>query len=193
MKPRNILLLGGAGSGKTSVLQKTMALLTRKRFGGYFVRSLPGGLLPTRRASHPRGLREIPEKHLVLVRGKHRTLSERPFRRQVEAGESTLFEAAVLRAESWEALQTARSEAEIVVIDDLEELEETGGDIQQLVGELFSSPLAVLATCRKLTSPWIEALSQRDDTLILEIHHGNRATLERTVANHLADLLPLPG
>lgn len=187
MPLRNILLLGDAGAGKTTVLQKTMALLSRRRFGGFFVRTLPGGPLPTRRTSPPRGLRERAERHLVVVAGKQRHLSSRPLRSQV--GDGARVDPTSLLEEGLQALERALEEAEVVVVDDLQDVAALEPRMREPVDRAFTAAPVVLATARHREDAWVAELAAREDTLVLEIAAENRSVLERALADRLSEIL----
>ena len=55
-----------------------------------------------------------------------------------------------------------------------------------------SSRAPGVRTTRGVDPPWLEELSRRSDTLVIEVLEGNRAGLEATLADHLvAALTPL--
>jgi nucleoside-triphosphatase THEP1 len=186
---KNILLVGEPGSGKTTVLQKTMALLPRLRFGGFFVRTLEGGRTPARRAAAPPGHRQRPERRLVLVRGRSRELSERPLARTIEPSSLTVYDPTSFLEAALPCLEAARREADVVVLDELEDLEDAHQEAFAQVRSLFEQGPLVVATARNRARPWIDALATREDTLLIEVRGDNRAIVDRLLAVRLAQAL----
>jgi nucleoside-triphosphatase THEP1 len=190
MTPRNILLVGEPGSGKTTVLQKTMALLPRRKFGGFFIRNLEGGRQPTRKAATLPGYRERRERHLVLIRGKTRQLAERPLERHIAAARETwVLDPTSLLEEGLRSVVQAQEEAEVVVLDALEEAVFLERAFQERIQEVFACPAVVLAATREISSEWIQNLAQLPETVVLEVRQENRATLQQRLADQLSTML----
>lgn len=181
----NILLIGASGAGKTTVLQRTLSLLPRVRFGGFFVRSLQGGPQPPTRTATAPGQTEPAARHLVLVRGRTRELADRPVARHLEGARVTVVDPTSLSEDGLPCLEEALRDSQVVVLDELDRLAAASTDLEPPVRAAFEGPRPVLATARSTEEPWIDELARRPDTLVIEVREGNRAGLEAELADHL--------
>lgn len=185
----NILLVGTAGSGKTSVLQRTISLLPKVRFGGFFVRALRGGPQPPTRAATAPGQREPAARHLVLVRGRVRELADRPVARHLEGTRITVVDPTSLSEDGLPCLEEALRGSDVVVVDELDRLAGASAELEGPVRAAFDGPRPVLASARSTERPWIAELAERPDTLVVEVKRSNRAGLEAELADRLMEAL----
>lgn len=182
---KNILLVGAAGTGKTSVLQRTISLLPKVRFGGFFVRALQGGPQPPTRAATAPGQTEPAARHLVLVRGRTRELADRPVARHLEGARVTVVDPTSLSEDGLPCLEEAMADSDVVLLDELDRLAAASDELEAPVRSAFEGPLPVLASARSTEETWLEELAERPDTLVVEVHRGNRTGLEAELANRL--------
>ena len=185
----NILLVGTAGSGKTSVLQRTISLLPKVRFGGFFVRTLRGGPHPPSRSATAPGQTEPAARHLVLVRGRHRELADRPVARHLERAKVTVVDPTSLSQVGLPCLEEAMRESDVVVLDELDRLAAASDELEGPVRAAFEGPRPVLAAARATEAPWLAELAERKDTLVLEVAQANRTGLEAELADRLMEAL----
>jgi nucleoside-triphosphatase THEP1 len=189
---KNILLVGAAGSGKTSVLQRTISLLPKVRFGGFFVRALQGGPQPPTRAATAPGQREPAARHLVLVRGRQRELADRPVARHLEGTRVTVVDPTSLSEDGLPCLEEAMRDSDVVVLDELDRLAAASAELEGPVRAAFECSRPVLASARVADEPWLEELAERADTLVIEVLRANRTGLEQELADRLMAALEAP-
>lgn len=171
--PSNRLLVGPPRVGKTRVLQKTMALLPRLRFGGFFCRQIPQGS----------------GSQLVLVEGRHRELADGVLARPLEVPGMVAFDSATLLDEGVPAIERALAEAQVVVIDQIGDFEASHPEFQAVVRRAFEGPRPVLATCPVPRPPLARELAERNDTLEVSVETGSRALRPQELADALVAIL----
>lgn len=171
---RHLLLIGPDGTGKTSVLQKVLARLTRVRFGGYFARA------------PERGRRD---RQIVVVRGRDRTLAERPLARESPTARLTVFDPSALLEDAVPAILEAIAAAEVVVVDGIGEVETRQAGFVDAVRRAFGGRAPVLATAPGLETPLARELAGRADVRVIRVDTQNRCVLDAEVADLLMGIL----
>ena len=107
----------------------------------------------------------------------------------IEETPLTVFDPTSFVEQALPCLEEARTQADVVVLDGLEDLEDSHAEAFARVQALFEDGPLVVAATRDRNRPWFEALRHREDTLVLEVRDDNRAVVDRDLADRLTRAL----
>ena len=156
---RHVLFTGEVGSGKSTALRRTLALLDA-RAGGLETYS-----------PEPRGVR--PKRLLLRAYGGDEggtlvCMVPCEDRSQI----APVFDALAVRL-----LEDAQREADIVVIDEIGRLERDAHAYHAALEDCFNGLRPVLGVIRKRQADWADWIREREDVLLLEVTQDNRDAL----------------
>ena len=179
--PNNFLITGHPGSGKTSVIERTMSILRGLglRAGGMYCPEIREG-----------GVR-VGFKIVDIMTGEERILAhvDQPTGPQVSryrvnvASVDELSESAITRA---------LRDADYLVIDEIAPMEIHSEGFKRAVLAALDSPKPVLAVVHQRTQTgFIGEAKAREDVVIFEVTDGTRAVLPELLAEKVQSQLPL--
>lgn len=162
--PNNFFITGSPGSGKTTVIKKTSALLEEKGLD-------PGGIYcPDIRSDGRRKGFKI----IDIMTGKSRILAHS----ELDKGPSvSKYRVNVSDVDeiSEEAIPMALREADFVIIDEIAPMEVYSKTFRKYAKEAFDSKKPLLGVIHKRSeSGYIGKIKERKDTQIFEINKKNR-------------------
>lgn len=172
-RPRNLLVVGDPGAGRTTVLQKLVATLPRVSFGGFVTREVG-----------PRGH----QQRLLILEGRQQRLVERPLRRSPEGSGVSIFDPTCLVQHGLPALEHASRTCHVVLVDELGPDEAAVPLVGPRLQGLFDAATPVVATGQPGVE-LVQRLGRREDTRVLECDPGRRAVLAAEVADLLVEML----
>ena len=154
---RHVLLTGEVGSGKSTALLKTLALLGGVRAAGietYY--------------PEPRGAQE---KSLYMRAwgnpGTGQFLTRVPGSDNCAAGN-------VFDTLGCALLKRAQAEGELIVIDEIGRLEKHAGRYQAALARCLEGDVPMLCTVRKLKAPWADWIRSHPAVTLIEVTQANR-------------------
>ena len=161
MGPRNILITGLPGSGKTTLVEKTLRRMKVSAVG-FITREI-------RQHGNRAGF------SIDTLDGRTGVLAHVDFKSRFRVGRygvriETIHEIAVpsLRSSSADIL---------IVIDEIGKMECLSEVFRKAVMEVLDSPNLVLATIAMKGDSFIQGLKSRDDVSVIELNQSNRDTL----------------
>ncbi|MCX7642852.1 MAG: NTPase [Armatimonadetes bacterium] len=179
MLRKNLLITGLPGVGKTTVIRKVLALLTREvKFDGFFTEEV----------------REKGERigfQIVTADGQKAWLAKRGFPSPHKVGKYGVNVEAI-GSVAIPALKRALKQADIVVIDEIAKMELSHPAFAEVVWECLESSKPVLGVIQRTQLPFINKVKAREDVQIFEVTHQNRNELPEKIAKELAQLLCKP-
>jgi nucleoside-triphosphatase len=172
--PTAFLLTGRPGIGKTTVIQKTLALLGDRPVGGFYTREV-----------REQGQRVGFE--LVTLDGTIATLAttrSHNFAQAQPFGRYTVNLAAI-DGVGVPALRRAWQASGIVVIDEIGPMEILSRPFQEIVWQIVNSEAWLLATIVQRPEPFADRVKQRPNVRLIEVVTANRETLPERLAAEL--------
>lgn len=169
---RTLLLTGRPGIGKTTVIQKVVAVLG-PRAGGFYTEEIrgPGGR---------KGFR------LVTLDGEETIIAHVDLKGggRPRVGRYGVDVEAIERV-GVAALQRAMAEGRIVVVDEIGKMELFCGPFKDAVLQAVGGPHTVLATVMAHPNPWADALKALPVVTLWEVTEKNRDRLPEQVLRWL--------
>ena len=175
-RKRLILILGPAKVGKTTVVQKVMAL-SKRRFGGFFT-------LANQEAKER-------DFKLVTVLGREKGVPD-PSHKLISpcAVENvTTFNLDELESRGVTALHSALSSSEVVVVDELGAMQLHSPTFKRLFEELLASTAILIVTGNDKGLSYFAKLKKREDCVVFPITAESRCTIPDKINDHLHELL----
>jgi len=176
--PCNLLLTGRPGSGKTTVIQRTLALLHTVRCSGFTTAEIRG--------RHGRlGF------YATTLDGRRIVLAHigRPGPPRVGAYG---VDVAAFEREIVPALDVRRREVELFVVDEIGKMECFSAAFCAAVERLLEDGRPLLGTIALRGPGLIERVRRRPDVELIEVTTTNRATLPAELAKRLRGLIARP-
>ncbi len=174
--PNNFFVTGRPGSGKTSVIERTMSILRERglRAGGIYCPEIREG-----------GVR-LGFKIIDIMTGEGRILAHVG---QREGPQVSKYRVNVVNVDelSEAAIGRALREADFVVIDEIAPMETYSEGFKRSVLDALDSPKPLLAVIHQRTrTGFIGGIKARDDIKILEVMPGTQARLPKQLAELVA-------
>ena len=172
---RLILILGPSKVGKTTVVQKVMAL-SKRRFGGFFT-------LANQEAKER-------DFKLITVLGREKGVPDPSHKLMSPCAieNVTTFNIDELEGRGLEALHQALKLSEVIVIDELSSLQLHSSHFKKLFEELLASKSILIVTGAE-DNDYIENLKAREDSEVFQITAESRCTIPEKISEHLHQLL----
>lgn len=162
---KNLLLTGRPGVGKTTVIQRVLAMLSRDvRATGFYTQELRG----------PQGRLGF---IAITLAGQQHTLAHVDFRDRHRVSrygvDVTTFEAHVVPT-----IDPARHpDASLIVVDEIGKMECFSEVFRETVTRALDSPVPVLATIALKGNTFIQGIRSRKDVELIEVTVSNRDEL----------------
>lgn len=171
---RHVLFTGEIGSGKSTALRRTLALLGAQAGGLRTYSPEPRGVRPKRLLLRAYGSGE--EGTLVcMIPGEDRS--------QVVP----LFNTLAIRL-----LEDAQRDADIVVIDEIGRLERDAHAYHAALKACLDGAKPILGVIRKQQAAWADWIRAREDVLLLEVTQDNRDALPEMAAAQIQSVIAEP-
>lgn len=168
---RHVLFTGEVGSGKSTALRQTLALLGENVSGIETYSPEPRGVRPKRLFLRAYGSRD--EGTLVcMVPGEDRS------------GVETIFDTVAV-----EYLKEARKKEGVLVIDEIGRLERGAHAYHSALRACFDGTKPVLGVLRRQQADWADWIRNRSDVLLLEVTEDNRDALPELAAGVIGKAL----
>jgi nucleoside-triphosphatase THEP1 len=175
-RPKNIILQGRPGAGKTTVVERIVSRLPEGAAGGFFTREIREGGVRV-------GFR------IVDLQGGHGLLGHVNVRGMQRVGKYGVDVASFERI-GVGAVERALMFGQIVVIDEIGRMELFSRKFQTVVIEAFGSSNSVLATMMEGHHAFAERVRKREDVVVLDVTPATRAVLPGRVLRTLGHGLP---
>ncbi|MDI6884438.1 MAG: NTPase [Hadesarchaea archaeon] len=177
--PNNFLITGRPGSGKTSVIERTMSILRERglRAGGIYCPEIREG-----------GVR-LGFKIIDIITGEERILAHV---NQREGPQVSKYRVNVKNVDelSEAAIGRALQEADFVVVDEIAPMELHSEGFRRAVWAALDSPKPLLAIIhQRTTTGFIGNVKARPDIKIFEVTPSTRAGLTKRLAEFIAEAL----
>ena len=171
-----LLLTGGPGVGKTTIIRKVVARLS-VRAGGFYTEEVRG-----------RGRRT--GFRLVTLDGATGLLASVNIRSPYSVGKYKVH-LDDLEQVGVESLRRAveQPDVSVVVVDEIGKMELFSEAFRQVVLAALDSAKPVLATVMFHPHPWADAVKARSDAILIEVTPENRRMLPAQVFHWLGDML----
>ncbi|MBR5301963.1 MAG: hypothetical protein IKU38_03935 [Clostridia bacterium] len=171
---QHVLFTGEVGSGKSTALRRTLALLGMQTGGLETYSPEPRGVRPKRLLLRAYGSNE--EGTLVcMIPGEDRS--------QV----APLFDMLAVRL-----LEAAQRQDEVVVIDEIGRLERDAHAYHAALKACLDGEKPVLGVIRKQQAAWADWIRAREDVLLLEVTPDNRDALPQMAAEQIRRSIAAP-
>lgn len=172
--PKNILITGLPGVGKTTLIKKLSRELTRFHPAGFYTEEIrEGGIRKGFRiASIPEGTTAV----LAHV-GMKSPSKVGKYSVDVPSFEQYL-----------DQLNLAHADTRLAIIDEIGKMECLSAVFRELIGSLLGSSTPVVATVALKGTGFIEGLKRREDVMLVEISEANR---DSVVQDILRSVLPI--
>jgi len=165
--PKNLLLTGYPGSGKTTVIMRFLALAGFDA-GGFYTEEM-------RKGNERTGFK------IVTLDGEETILAEAGFRSKYRVGRYGVnVEGVELVAVV--ALENALESKDLVVIDEIGKMECYSQKFRDAVTTCLDGPKPVVATIAKRGDKFIESVKTRRDVVIYEVTPATRDGLPEKLA-----------
>jgi nucleoside-triphosphatase len=168
--PNNLLLTGRPGIGKTTVIQKTIALLPQLRLQGFTTGEIRG----------PRGREGF---HATTLTGHEIVLAHvnlsGPYRVSKYSVDVATFEkeiVPVLRAEQ---------EVDLFILDEIGKMECFSRAFRDAVEQLLAASHPLLGTIARRGPAFIQQIQRRPDVELIEVTMANRDQLPGQIGRRL--------
>lgn len=164
-----ILLTGPPGCGKTTLIKRVVNEVALPA-GGFYTEEIrePGGRVGFK---------------IVTLDGQEAVFAHADFKTPKRVGKYGL-DLSALETVGIDALRTAVRAQRLVVIDEIGPMEIRSALFRDVVNEVFDSGLPVLATISARSLPFTDAIKERRDVTMTEVHSKNREQL----VSQLSDL-----
>ncbi len=160
---RNILLTGSPGIGKTTVIKKTLEILSSSKISGFYTGEIREG-----------GVRKGFE--IRTLDGRGGILSHVDIRSQYRVGKYKVdvrgFEDIAIPE-----LNPDRADIDLIVIDEIGKMECFSDKFKHSVIEALDSEKKVLATIAGKGDRFIQGIKRREDVVVREVTKENRDKL----------------
>lgn len=165
---KNVLLTGPAGAGKTTMILKAVRRLG-DRASGFYTEEIRSG-------KRVEGLR------VKSLQGREATLATRADPEAVLTPDAPrvgelVVDPAVLEAVAAPAVRDATRRGRVVIVDEIGPITYLSDALAQAIGDALDGPSSVLGTITRDSDPRLDEIRGREDTLVLELHRGNRDAL----------------
>lgn len=161
---RHVLFTGEVGSGKSTALRRTLALIDVDACGIETYSPEPRGVKPKRLFLRAYGSKD--EGTLVcMIPGEDR------------AGVVSVFDTVAV-----ELLEKARRDGDVIVIDEIGRLERDAHAYHSVLQACLDGTKPVLGVIRRQQAVWADWIREREDVLLLEVTQENRDALPNEAA-----------
>lgn len=157
-----IFLTGVPGSGKTTLIRRVVARLTRPA-GGFYTQEI-----------RERGVRKGFE--IITLDGQRGILAHVKLPSKSRIGKYGV-DTNLLDALAIPAIQDAIREKRVVVIDEIGPMEILSPQFRQVVLEALQSNTSLLGTIVRRSVPFTDRIKARPDVTLIEVKTENRETL----------------
>ncbi len=176
--PKNVLLTGRPGVGKTTVLRRVLEHLP-VRAGGFYTEEIREG---GRRLGFA----------VVTTGGRRAVLSHVDLRSPHAVGRYRVSVEAI-EAVAVPALLEALRSADLVVVDEIARMELCSPRFAEAVRAVLDGPRPVLGVIQAARLPFLDEVRRRPDVRLMEVTAANRDDLPGWIAADLRRLLGRPG
>jgi nucleoside-triphosphatase len=163
-----VLLSGRPGSGKTTVIERALALMSQARAGGFF----------TREIRDIQGVRLGFE--IVTLDGQRATLAHIRTRSSHRVGKYGVDVEALDRV-GVAAVSNAIEDADLIIIDEIGKMELFSLRFRDAVVEAIQSPKPVLATIMVRPHPFADRVKAMPGITLLEVTPASRDALPERI------------
>jgi len=170
--PRNLLLTGTPGVGKTTVIGRVAEGLAVKRLGGFYTEEI-------RQAGLRQGFR------LLGFDGRERLIAHIDLPKRYRVGKYGVDVAAIDKAV--EELLIPKAGLELYMVDEIGKMECFSARFISAMRRLLDSDETVIATVAKKGTGLIAEVKQRPDCLLWEITYENRDEMPGKVLGWLQE------
>lgn len=155
---KNILLTGPPGCGKTSLIQEVLSKLKGIKAGGFFTSEI-------REKGERKGFK------IASLGGEEAILAHVDFKGPHKVSKYTVSIENLERV-GLHALEKAKNEADLIVIDEIGKMELYSEAVRQAIWEALEGKKKILGTIMKAPHPFADKIKSRKDTLIIEVTKG---------------------
>ncbi|MEM2535904.1 MAG: NTPase [Candidatus Hadarchaeales archaeon] len=180
---KNFLLTGRPGSGKSTVISKTVSLLREKgvKVGGIYCPEVR------------EGGRRVGFEIRDLMTGERGILAHVDLQTEPHVGKYGV-NLETLERMGREGIRRALEGAEVVVVDEIGPMEVLSKGFREAVLQALSSPLPVLAAVHfKTQGGFIGEVKKRKDVKLLEVSPSNLSSLPSLLAGEILGLVRAAG
>jgi len=163
---KNIFLTGTPGSGKTTIIRRVLARLSRPA-GGFYTREIREG-----------GARKGFE--IITLDGKRGILAHVEIRSQKRVSKYGVDTAALDRL-AIPAIQNAVLQKKVVVIDEIGPMEVLSAQFRQSALEALQSDASVFGTIVQRSTPFTDQIKSQSDVNLIEVTPENREELPEII------------
>jgi nucleoside-triphosphatase len=168
---RILLLTGAPGVGKTTLMDRLVAALGKRRIGGFTTTEM-------REGGQRVGFRIVPH------RGGERIMAHVDRRGAPRVGRYGVDVQAIDRA-AQEHL-AVDPQIEIYLVDEIGKMECYSGEFVRRIQELFDSQKTIIATIGRQSGGFLAAVRGRPDAELWEVTQSNREALVKRALNWIA-------
>lgn len=164
---RHVLFTGEVGSGKSTALRRTLALLGAEMGGIETYSPEPRGVKPKRLFLRAYGSGAEGTLVCTIPGGD-------------KSGVAPVFDTIAV-----ELLEEARRESGVIVIDEIGRLERDAHGYHEALKACFDGEKPVLGVIRRQQAEWADWIRKQEDVLLLEVTEDNRDMLPELAVSRL--------